>query len=213
MTGLPRRDSKTLGYLIIYGGGALTAGKAMGVEEPEVPQLLLDPGLPQRLRWMKKLQGRDYEEPNDLDKARIVKGSRGINKIMEAIIGLKFLKDDITGLAKRQGWVRCIDGRKLHVRKPHAALNTLLQGGGASACKVWIILFHKRMRAAGYKLRVDYNQVLWVHDEIQNEHRPGLGPIIAKYSEESAVEAGEVLGLRGRFRTETKHGHNWAETH
>ncbi len=211
-SGLSRADAKTLGYLIIYGGGAWKAGLGMGVEEREIADLLMDRGLPNRLRWMKKLQGPDYEEPNDLDKARIVKGAQGIKSIKEAITGLKDLMDGVKEAAGR-GYVICIDGRKLHVRKPHAALNTLLQGGGATACKLWIVLFHKKMQARGYRLKADYNQVLWVHDEKQNEHRKGLGGIIAEASEEAAKEAGRMLKLRGEFRTESKTGRNWAETH
>jgi DNA polymerase I-like protein with 3'-5' exonuclease and polymerase domains len=210
---LSRAHAKTLGYLIIYGGGAHKAGLGMGVEEQEIPQLLLDKGLPNRLRFMRKLLGSDYEEPSDLDKARIVKGARGIKSIKEAIPGLGDLINDIKIKAEERGWVLDIAGAKLHVRKAHAALNTRLQGSGAVACKLWIVLFHRKMQERGYQLGVHYNQVLWVHDEKQNEHQKGLGKIIAEVSEEAAKEAGVMLGLRGEFRTESKTGTNWAETH
>jgi DNA polymerase-1 len=213
LANLPRRHAKTMGYLYIYGGGALKAGKAVGVEEDEIAALLLDRGLPNRLRFMRKIMGENYEEPSDLDKAAIVKGAAVKKKFEGAIIGLKDLMDDAKASAEERGYMICLDGAKLFVRKPHAALNTLLQGGGAAACKLWIILFHQKMREAGYRLMVHYNQVLWVHDEKQNEHIAGLGPTIAKLSDEAAKEAGRRLGLRGEFRTESKTGHNWAETH
>jgi DNA polymerase-1 len=213
LAGLSRANAKTLGYLRIYGGGALKAGKAVGVEESEIAVLLLDRGLPNRLRFMRKIMGENYEEPSDIDKAAIVKGARVIKKYDDAITGLKDLSDSVKASAEERGYVICLDGAKLFVRKPHAALNTLLQGGGASACKLWIILFHQKMREANHLLLVHYNQVLWVHDEKQNEHIPGLGPIIARISDEAAKEAGRMLGLRGEFRTESKTGRNWAETH
>jgi DNA polymerase-1 len=207
-----RRNCKTLGYLIIYGGGALKAGMGMDIREAEIPFLLADKGLPNRLRFLKKRLGQAYEEPTALDKARMVKGARGIKAIKDAIPGLADLMKGVTSSAEK-GYIKAIDGRLLVVRKAYSALNTLLQGGGAVACKLWIILFHQEMARRGYTLRVHYNQVLWVHDEKQNEHVKGLGPVIAEASEWAARETGTMLGLRGSFRTESKTGRNWAETH
>ncbi|MGC8200996.1 hypothetical protein, partial [Salmonella enterica] len=39
----------------------------------------------------------------------------------------------------KRRWIKGLDGRKVHVRSPHAALNTLLQSAGALICKLWII--------------------------------------------------------------------------
>lgn len=213
LAGLTRGEAKTMGYLYIYGGGAMKAGKEVGVEEDEIGTLLLDKGLPNRLRFMKKIMGELYEEPSDLDKAAIVKGARVKKKFEDAITGLKDLMQDMKSVAESRGYILCIDGRKLHVRKPHATLNTCLQGGGASACKLWIILLHQKLEAAGYRLTVHYNGILWVYDEVQLEHQPGMGPTIARLSNEAAGKAGELLGLRGRFRTESKTDVTWAGTH
>lgn len=212
-SGLTRADAKTLGYLIIYGGGAHKAGLGMGVEEHEIAQLLTDRGLPGRLRFLRKIMGSDYSEPSDLDKARIVKGAKGIKSIKEAIPGLGDLINSIKESAEERGFVIALDGRKLHVRKAHAALNTLLQGGGAIACKLWLLILQRKLREAGYALTVNYNQVLWIHDEAQIEHQPGLGAVIARLSNEAALEAGRTIKLRGQFRTESKAGPNWACTH
>ena len=43
---------------------------------------------------------------------------------------LKKLRDDVTKGSK-SGTIPALDGRRLHIRSPHAALNTLLQGAGA----------------------------------------------------------------------------------
>lgn len=208
-----RQEGKTLGFLIIYGGGALKAGEGMGVDEDEIGTLLQDKGLPNRLRFMKKRMGRAYTEPTDLQKAQIVKGARGIKSIKDAIPGLEDLMKDTMAFAEEHGYIIAIDGRKLVTRKPYAALNTKLQGGGSIACKLWQILFHQKMKAAGYRLRVNYNQMLWVHDETQNDHIVGLGPVIAKLQEEAAGEAATILKINGTLRTESKTGKSWAECH
>ena len=115
--------------------------------------------------------------------------------------------------AKERGWLKAIDGRKLYVRKPHAALNTLLQAMGAIVCKLWMILLHRMLQDRGLVLGRDYNQLGWIHDELQFEHAPGLGPVIAECSNAAIKQAGRMLGLRGEFRSDTKTGRNWAETH
>jgi DNA polymerase-1 len=211
--GATRANCKTLGFLIIYGGGALKAGLGMGVEEWEIPMLVSDKGLPNRLRFMKKRMGPAYEEPSDLDKARIVKGARGIKAIKDVITGLQDLMDGVQEVAKERGYVIAIDGRKLAVRKAHAALNTLLQGGGSVVCKLWQIEFQRMMRERGYFVIIHYNQVLWVHDEKQDEHIAGLGPVVSEVAALAALEAGKKLKLRGTLHTESKTGRSWAETH
>jgi hypothetical protein len=212
MTGLGRAPTKTIWYAYIYGAGKLNIGSSVGVTDDEVADLQDDKGMLATLKWMQRNLGDDYREPSDHNKALIAKGGTVIKKFEAAITGLKELKEATAKEAAR-GWIVALDGRKLVIRKAFAALNTKLQGAGAIACKVWIIIFQRRMAGAGYHLKVDYNQVLWVHDEKQIEHRPGIGEAIKSISNEAAKEAGEFLGLKGSFRTESKTGRNWAETH
>lgn len=212
LTGLNRQDTKTVGYMYIFGGGAPKVGHAVGWDDAEVPELLQSKAMKSRLQWLKRIDGDEYEEPSDHEKAAIGKGYIVIRKFEKAITGLKDLKQDLTNAASR-GWLKAIDGRKLMVRKPHAALSTILQGGGSIACKVWIVTFRRMMIERGYLPRRDWNQVAWVHDELQIEHKPGLGPIVKEVSLAASKEAGRILGLRGEFRTDTKTGQNWAETH
>jgi len=65
----------------------------------------------------------------------------------------------------KRRWVRGLDGRKVHVRSPHAALNTLLQSAGAIICKLWVIKLVENIKAAGYKSGWDGDFCLmaWVH--------------------------------------------------
>ena len=63
---------------------------------------------------------------------------------------------------------RCLiglDGRPLHIRSPHAALNTLLQSAGALICKKWVCLVEQNLVRAGYKhgWDGDFAFMAWVH--------------------------------------------------
>ena len=78
--------------------------------------------------------------------------------------------------AAARGYLIGLDKRNVKVRSPHAALNTLLQSGGAIVCKQWLVEFNKA--AVEYD---DVQQVVWVHDEIQVE-----------CPEELATEIGEL---------------------
>lgn len=231
LTGLGRAATKNVGYAYIFGGGDYKIGIMIGVTEDEIPALLKTKGLQGKINFRKRIMGPDYKEPSDRDKAIIAKGSIVKKKFEDAIVGLKYLKDDMTETAKARGWIKSIDGSKLVVRKAHAALNARLQGGGAAACKLWDIIVHMMLEGPldvplpiieghltditpeGLTRGVDFQQVLWVHDELQFEHKPGLGPIIKRVSNDAAQRAGVILGLRGRFRTDTKTGSSWAHTH
>jgi hypothetical protein len=233
LTGLSRRNTKNVGYAYIFGGGDMKIGTMVGVTEDEVVDLLRYKGLQAKLNWRKKIEGSDYKEPTKREKATIAKGAVVKKKFEDAITGLKFLKDDMTQTAKTRGWIKSIAGHKLITRKPHAALNTRLQGGGAAACKLWSIIIRMMLtngkvgllnlpiieaatadlKREGLSLGKDFLQLLWVHDENQYGHRKGLGPTIKRVSNEAAQRAGEILGLRGRFRTDTKTGSSWAHTH
>ncbi|WP_236527530.1 DNA polymerase, partial [Escherichia coli] len=51
----------------------------------------------------------------------------------------------------KRRWIKGLDGRKVHVRSPHAALNTLLQSAGALICKLWIFETEELLLKAGLK--------------------------------------------------------------
>lgn len=214
LTQLPRADTKTVTYAYVYGGGPGRVGEELELHGHEIPELLQYSGLAGILAWKRRIEGRDYREPDDTQKARMAKGAIVIQKFEAGIPGIKDLKRSVSGAAKARKWLKAIDGRKLYVRKPHAALNTLLQGGGAIVCKLWMVLIHRRLVAEGLLPGRDYvMQVAWSHDELQFDHRPELGGIIGAISQEAIRETAERLGLRGPLRTDAKTGSTWAETH
>lgn len=210
---MTRADAKTTIYLKVYGGSAYKLSLALSVTPDEIPGLLGYKGLPMLLRNLETRFGPEFvEKLDDAQKARIAKARIIIMKLEKGIVGLQDLIKEVQKAAER-GWLKAIDGSRLHVRKAYAALNTLLQSAGAISCKLWMMLLHQKLAAAGLVCGVDFKQILWVHDELQFTHRPGLGPLIKQLAEEALVEAGEMLGLRGRYRTDGKTGRNWLECH
>lgn len=214
IAGMLRGDAKTTIYLLIYGGSAykLSVDPKFKVAPEDIPEYLAYKGLPQLLTHLYKRMGEDFAPLDDIGMAKLAKARITIVKLSEGITGLKEFMRDVQETAKR-GWLKALDGGKLYVRKAYAAPNTLLQGGGAVTCKLWMVLLHRKLRAAGLLPGLDFKQILWVHDELQFTHRPGLGPLIKQLAEEAVVEAGVTLKLRGRYRTDGKTGANWAQCH
>ena len=115
--------------------------------------------------------------------------------------------------ASARGFLKGLDGRKMHIRSAHAALNTLLQGGGALVCKRWVIIFHDMLKAQGFIDGEDYMQVAFVHDEIQVLVKEEYADKVGKIAIEAIKKSGEHYSIRIPLDGEYKLGANWAETH
>jgi len=212
---ITRADAKTTIYLKVYGGSAfkLSLDPAIIVLPEDVPQLLTYRGLPMLLRGVERRFGPEFvAKMDDMAKARLSRARQVIVALEAGITGLKELTEGVTQAAQR-GYLKALDGRKLHVRKAHAALNSVLQSAGAQVCKMWLILTRKRLVARGLVDGVDFKQRLWIHDEGQWSHKPGLGPIIREEAELAMREVAALLNLRGMLRTDGKTGASWYETH
>lgn len=129
------------------------------------------------------------------------------------------LLEGVQRAAEGRGWLRGLDGRKLHIRSPHAALNTLLQSAGALVCKQWMVEFHRLLSERGYADKVW--QVAWVHDELQMEVHKSLvfgspgeySSVIGELCVKGIEQAGAVFNIRVPLTGEYGIGHNWADTH
>lgn len=117
----------------------------------------------------------------------------------------------LVGSLAREGHIKGLDGRRLHIRSERAALNTLLQSCGAIIAKQWCVEIHNRLRQQG--LQSSVKQVAFVHDEIQMEVKENVAETVAKIMEESATEAGKQLGFRVCVDAESKIGNSWYDTH
>lgn len=116
----------------------------------------------------------------------------------------------------KRRWIRGLDGRKVHVRSPHAALNTLLQSAGALICKLWIVETEELLLKAGLKhgWDGDFAYMAWVHDEIQVACRtPEIAQQVIDTAQQAMRNVGEHFKFRCRLDTEGKMGPNWAVCH
>ena len=131
-----------------------------------------------------------------------------INKFLNSMPALKRVRDSVTKAASKK-LIRGIDGRLLHIRSPHSALNTLIQGAGAIVCKLWLINMIKRINRTG----VDAKLVASIHDEYQFEV---LNKDINKFGQitkDAMKDAEKELKIKCPLDSEWKVGKTWAETH
>ena len=150
---------------------------------------------------------------------RIVGGGMEAGKRLKATFlkklpALKRLIDAVKAAAKR-GYLLGLDGRLLHVRSSHAALNTLLQSAGALVCKQWLVLLEEDLQLKGLKNGwTDYANVAWSHDEVQIACRTqAIATSVRESAEACVVKAGEHFNFRCPLAGESKQGTNWAMTH
>jgi len=137
--------------------------------------------------------------------------AEGVNLIASFLDGtpaLHALKDKVRRLSKR-GWLPALDGRKLHVRHQHSALNTLLQAAGSICMKKALILLHEKLKCG----IMQGSFVANVHDEWQIETKKEHAESVGQLGVQAIRDAGLALGLRCPLNGEYKIGTNWAATH
>jgi len=125
---------------------------------------------------------------------------------------LKKLKEAVTAAATK-GYLVGLDGRHLHIRSAHAALNTLLQSAGALIAKQATIFAHQELSTRGYIFGKDWALVAHVHDEMQVEAKQEIADEVGRVLVQAMRRAGEHFGFRVPIDGEFKIGRNWAETH
>ena len=140
------------------------------------------------------------------------------NNLMDSLPALKNLTDAVKQRRKQgspagKHHIRGIAGHPLYCRAEHSAINTLLQSAGATIAKVWYCTFHQTMEELGYVYGEDYETHGFFHDEIQVGCRPELADVVGSILCESAVKAGETLGVRLPVEAEYSTGFTWADTH
>lgn len=142
-----------------------------------------------------------------------VAGAKLRKKFLEGLPALAKLVNGVKKKANSAGFLVGLDGRKLHVRSDHAALNTLLQSAGALVMKKALVILDETLQAAGMVPGVNYEFVANVHDEWQIEVDEDLAEFVGKTATASITKAGEAFGFRCRLDGEYKIGNTWAETH
>ena len=121
---------------------------------------------------------------------------------------LKQLREKVSE-SSGKGWVTGLDGRKLHIRSQHSALNTLLQSAGAVIMKKALVLLDSYAR----QYDLDYKFVLNVHDEFQCEVRQDQADFFGGLAVGSIIQAGKSFKLNCPLDGEYKVGETWQQTH
>lgn len=135
-------------------------------------------------------------------------GERAKEKFLRATPSLRSLREKVERVAQRR-WVRGLDQRKIMIRHPHAALNTLLQGAGAIVMKYALTLLEKYVKVKQIKAFPVVN----VHDEFQYEVEEKRADEFGRLAVQSIIDAGKQLNVRCPLNGEYKIGNNWSETH
>lgn len=134
-------------------------------------------------------------------------------KFLRNLPALANLTTQVKKTAKERKWLRGLDGRRLHVRHQHAALNTLLQSAGALVMKMALVIADWLLQAEGLIPGTDYEFVLNVHDEYQLEVLPDKVEMVGEILASAIHAAGQFFNFRCPLAGEYKIGRNWAETH
>lgn len=117
----------------------------------------------------------------------------------------------------RRRFIKGLDGRKVHVRSPHAALNTLLQSAGALICKAWIVELERLLMEEHGLIHGwdgDFAYMAWVHDEVQIAARtPEIAKVVQDAGQQAMRNVQELFAFRCQLDTEAKVGGTWKDCH
>ena len=128
---------------------------------------------------------------------------------------------------RKRGYLIGVDGRHLHIRSDHAALNTLLQSAGAVQMKKALVILDTMLSgvdpltlltqgveaATRFTPGVHYEFVANVHDEFQIEVDAGIAEEVGRDAAESIKLSGEYFKFRCPLKGNFGIGDNWAQTH
>lgn len=134
------------------------------------------------------------------------------SKFLTSLRALAALKHWVEECVDR-GYVTGLDGRTVPIRSKHAALNTVLQGGGALVMKQACVFRYEAINLV-YDYGTQWADILNVHDEFQSEaEKKAYAERIGKISVKAIQDAGKHFDLACPLDGEFKIGKNWAECH
>lgn len=198
--GLYSRDgAKTWIYAYLYGAGDLKLGTIHYEDWPD----------------SKREQFNQKHPPgDDREKALMRLGRSGRKRIETGFPALGDLQKAVKDKAKsKTPTLRSLDGRLLHIRAQHSALNTLLQGAGAVVMKKALVLAYDALLARGWVHGREFAFVANVHDEFQMEVEPQYAEEVGAIASDAIKSAGEAFQLRAPLAGTPNIGQTWATTH
>ena len=138
----------------------------------------------------------------------IKKGKELKQTFFKNLPSLKDLKEKVQKASNR-GFLKGLDGRKIYVRSQHAALNTLLQGGGAIVMKKAMCFLEALIKLNNINAKFVAN----IHDEWQIEVPETQAEFVGELGVKAIEQASEYFNMRCPLTGEYKVGDNWYETH
>lgn len=188
--GLPTRDSaKTFIYAFLYGAGDEKMGKLIGGDAKDGKAI----------------------------KKKFLKANPAIVQLRKAIHDCLVSEEYRGKIIKwHRKYLKGLDGRHLHVRSVHSALNLLLQSAGALVCKYWIVRTEERLIARGLKhgWDGDFALMAWVHDEQQIACRtPEISDIVIAEAQAAMRDTQAHFHFRVQLDIDGMKGKNWYDCH
>lgn len=187
--GLPERNqAKTFIYAFLYGAGDAKIGKIIGGDATDGKRI----------------------------KRKFLKATPAIKNLRDAVQNAIVETDRGKVVRWKRHYLKGLDGRLLHVRSPHSALNLLLQSAGALICKKWIVRTEERLLARGLKhgWDGDFAYMAWVHDEIQVACRTKeIAQIVCDEAQQAMRDTQAFFHFRVQLDTEGIIGRNWKDCH
>ena len=135
-------------------------------------------------------------------------GQALIDRFLSNMPALARVRSNVQSAAE-QGRIKGIDGRVLRIRSPHSALNTLIQGAGASICKDWLVNMIQRISSTG----LDAKLVASIHDEYQFEVAKGDVKRFGNITREAIKDTEHKLKFNCPLDSTWKDGETWTMTH
>ncbi len=136
------------------------------------------------------------------------KGKELKQTFLKNLPSLRTVKDKVQKASER-GFLKGLDGRKIYVRSQHAALNTLLQGGGAIVMKKAMCILQELINLNA----LDAKFVANIHDEWQIQVKESQAEFVGQLGVEAIEKASQHFNMRCPLTGEYKIGENWYETH
>jgi DNA polymerase I-like protein with 3'-5' exonuclease and polymerase domains len=135
-------------------------------------------------------------------------GQRLKQSFLDNLPSLRNLKNRVTRAAAK-GHIKGLDGRKIYIRSAHAALNSLLQGGGSIVMKEALCLLNGYIQDNN----LDAHFVANIHDEWQIEVLEKDAKKVGELGILAIQNAGLEFDMKCPLDGEYNIGANWSETH
>ena len=141
-------------------------------------------------------------------------GARHFDAFWTKYRALDLFKQDLTKAweargGKSGGFIRGIDGRKLHARSQHSLVNLMFQNAGSVVVKVAALYINKWIE----RDRLDVKQLIFYHDELEYESKKYHTNQFLPLTRQAFKKAGEFFKLNVEIAGEPKVGRSWYDVH